>query len=379
MTVSIKTLQRAFLAVALCTTAISSAQNEYHCNDDSSMPIYSGPVGNFHIITEALIFKACEDGLAYGTGTTLVLPNPAQPDTFVNSRLKNIHPEWDVGFRLGLGYTLPCDCWGIEVLWTHFQTHAHSSFNRPFADPGRSETSGAFFTPGYGFTDLNQSDLEGIDRTKARWKLHLDLVDVEFGRFVCLSECLTIRPHIGVRAAWINQSFRIVNSVDALDLGLSGEIQNVRLKGDYEGVGLRGGLDTLWNLGCGFSLYGNAAGSVLYGNYNVKSENNYRFFIDSPVLDIVEQKDDFCACRAATDAVLGVRWRSCFCEDTVALTFQIAWEHHLFFNQNPFEDFVLLVCEGIEFDPDSGDAKNTQNYRGNLCLKGISLSAMLDF
>lgn len=347
-------------------------------NDCDALPCCSpcGSCNDWSFTAEALIFKACEDGLNFGTHTEVFTDSNDQD--FIDSRVKNIHPDWHVGFRLGIGYSLPCDCWGMELNWTHFQSHANSTFSSPFNEqdvsvPGPLQ----FFTPAYGYTDLNTQAADAITSTKSSWKLHLDLIDLELGRSICLSECLTIRPHIGVRAAWINQSFNIQNFADAPSL--SGVIQDVHLTNDYEGVGLRGGLDTQWNLGCGLSLYGEAAASVLYGNFNLKSENEFAFFVTSTEGFAVEDKDEFCACRASTDAALGLRWRGCFCNDRVAVTLQAGWEHHLFFNQNQFEDFVILGTNGGAFDTNVGDVKNPQGYHGNLCLKGVTLSAKIDF
>lgn len=333
-----------------------------------------GPCNDWRFTAEALIFKACEDGLAYGTqGKSF---NFDDGTVEVNTRIKNVHPDWHVGFRLGLGYELPCDCWGIALYWTHFQSHANSHNNERFNFSTTPGVENSEFLPAYGFV-IDGSEDTGVDRTEARWKLHLDLVDVEFGRQVCLSQCLTIRPHIGIRAAWINQNYNIVNTVITPDT--TADIQAVKLKSDFEGVGLRGGMDSQWDLGCGMSLYGNASASVLYGNFNVKSEND--FSSTGATLEnlfSITQKDDFCACRAVTDAAMGLRWKGCFCNDSIAVTFQVGWEHHLFFNQNQFEDFVKL--QGIpQYNPIEGEIKNPQLYHGALCLKGVTIGAKIDF
>lgn len=342
-------------------------------------PAYScGPCGDFYFSAEALIFRACEDGLAYGTFTETFTPPTTATATEIDSRVKNVHPNWNVGFRLGVGYSLPCDCWGIAVNWTHFDSHTHHTFEESFVVPGVTGlVGGRFLTPAYGRVDFNTDvDLDGIDSTEARWKLHLDLVDVELGRPVCISQCLTLRPHIGIRAAWIKQSYDIEYHAIS-DAAVETLLSEVDLKCDYEGVGLRGGLDTIWDLGCGISLYGSAAASVLWGHFNVKSETFYTFPVGTAFFD-VEQKDDFCACRAATDAAIGLRWRSCFCGDSMALTLNVGWEHHLFFNQNQFEDFVVLDGDAT-FEPTIGEVKNPQYHRGNLCLSGVVIGARLDF
>lgn len=396
MAYSLKKMWASLAFTLVASTSFVNANNapvtngNYHsdfcapasCNP-CAPPCSRGCWGDIEFTAEALVFKACEDGLAYGTEVTEQFVGCSdcvrQP---IESHVKHPHFKWDWGFRLGLSYALPCDCWGVQVDWTHFRTHARGSFaGNPHSVS--STVPGSFFIPGWGST----SQAGFINNTTAHLNLRVDLVDVELGRAFCISQCLTLRPHIGVRAAWINQRYH-VNSFgldsDAVPV-IDELIQEVNLKTDFTAAGLRGGLDSQWDLGCGFSLYGCAAVSVVYGSYDNRSQN---FWQNEPpgspespseFFD-VEQKDDFCACRAITDAGLGLRWRGCLCGDSLLVTLQLGWEHHLFINFNEFEDFVQLD----QFAPDDafgihGEVKNPQFHRGDLCLKGISFGAKVDF
>jgi len=374
-----------FIAIALVGTNIAHAAMPDGSYSDSSSPYSTsccplchsipmkGTLDDFFFTSDVLIFKACEDGLAFGTQTsTAAAPFPTGL-TDVNSRVKNVHPKWSVGYRLGINYVNPCNCWVASLFWTHFDTHMHHTF---FQYPSIGGASQSFFTPGYGFTGYNSSDLSLIGSTYARWKLRLNLLDVEFSRLFCITECLTLRPHAGIRAAWMRQSYIISNTVIASSV--SSTIQQSRLKFEYEGAGLRGGLDTEWNLGCGLSLYGNAAVSTLYGVFNVKSQDAYSLDVLGTSLFDVEQKDDIYECSAVTDAALGLRWKGCFCDDTVAVTLNLGWEHHMFFNQNHFEDFVKL-SNSTALNGPGGEVKNPQRQRGDLCLKGFTIGANLDY
>ncbi|MBA3957845.1 MAG: hypothetical protein H0X51_05570 [Parachlamydiaceae bacterium] len=370
------------LAVSLvATTAVVNAGEIVYdySNDNRCGPTNCcGPVGDLYFRADALILKACEDGLAYGTAVRTVSEGGSTPlGVAVDSRVKNVHPNYDVGFRLGFGYMLPCDCWGLAVNWMHFNTHSSSHYDRNFVSDVETGTS-SYFVPAYGASIYNITDLNGIDATEARWKLQLDVVDIELGRPFCLSECITIRPHIGVRAAWIRQSYNIENTVHVQATDADVVLQDLHLKSNYQGIGLRGGLDTQWDLGCGMSLYGNAAIAVLYGNFDIKSRNEWFLVPGSEDFFEPEQQDDFCACRAVTDAGLGLRWKQNFCCDSVGLTLQLGWEHHYFFGQNQFEDFVALD-DNVVFTPGVGEIKNPQAHRGNLCVKGVTISARLDF
>jgi len=343
-------------------------------------PASCNPCGDLAFSIEGLVWRACEDGLAFGTQTTTAQEclncTPSKITHEVNSRLKEPHFKWDWGFRLGLGYALPCDCWGLQLYWTHYNTHTSSTHDESFITPSATVV-GQFFTPAWGQVEFNGSSAAAIDSTTAHWKLKLDLLDVELGRPFCISQCLTLRPHIGVRAVWINQRYNIDN-FNTDTSSVTRTLQEVRLKSDFTAAGLRAGLDTQWDLGCGISLYGNAAASIVYGNYDVKSEDDYLFVINDNDFYEIRQKDQFCACRGVTDASIGFRWRTCFCNDTIAMTWNIGWEHHLFFNQNEFEDFVFLE-DLVGFDPAEGGVKNPQFHKGDLCFHGVVFGLKLDY
>lgn len=363
--------------IGLLTFASSTNAHYFQGYDAMSLPDcnamcfedqYTDSLKDWNITIEGLYWKACEDGIAYGTQTEIDEIVVDQPVT-IHSKIKTPHFDWDWGFRLGGEYELPCDCWGIALYWTHFQSRAHAR-HRDVPEPGVS-----FFTPGWGATSFNGLGTNAIADTNAHLKLHVDIFDVQLGRHYCLSPCLTIRPHLGIRAAWINQKYRIHNfSVN--EAGERTLVQNVRLRSDFEGVGLHGGVDTLWDLGCGFGLYGSAGVSGLYGRFDNNSSDFYTFFTGTTTEFNVHQKDHFCGCRAFTDAALGLSWKTSFCNDSIAVVFRLGWEHHLFINQNEFEDFVQLNA-----DPSVvvGENKNVQFHRGDLCLQGLTFGAKIEF
>ncbi|MBA3957843.1 MAG: hypothetical protein H0X51_05560 [Parachlamydiaceae bacterium] len=334
------------------------------------------PCNNWSFSSDSLFWRVCEDGLAYGTISDITATSTEDPTGVeIQSRVKNIHPKWDMGYRFTLAYNLPCDCWGVALTWTHFNTHTRTHTEpRGQIVPGATEDS--VFTPAWGFAGYNTGSVTTIRDVEAHWKISLDTVDIELGRIFCMSDCVTLRPHIGVRAAWINQSFKINTFGTDPNIGVDFSLQNQHLKSDFTGAGLRGGLDSQWELGCGLSLYGKAAAAVLYGKFDVDSEDSYRIGAsgDAPLRDL-EQKDEFCACCAVTDLALGLSWINCFCDNTIAWTTSIGWEHHLFFKQNRFEDFQTLQVE----NPPLTEDKNPQRQRGCVSFSGLILSSTIDF
>lgn len=363
-----------FACLAISAQALLSAHHQPdcegnpYCYSDCQLACQDCPsdCSNFFFSFDSLYWKACEDGINYGTQTRIFTRTTPPPQiTDVNSRIKGPHFDWDWGFRLGIGYNPPCTCWDISVYWTHFHTHTstrHDVNVVRILPPPTGEFN--FFLPAWGPTNLNTTEFNSPDIVRARWKIHVDMVDVEIGRWFCMTDCLKFRPHIGVRAAWINQRFQEELFVEGIPApGSDVLLERLRLKSDYESVGLRSGLDSEWDLGCGISLYGSTAVSVLYGHYDNQFSGLRRVNAITPgfTTDIV-QKHKPCACRAVTDASVGVRWRTCLCNG-LFLTCQWGWEHHLFINQNTFEEPI----------------KYPGFARGDLCLKGATFSTLIEF
>lgn len=314
--------------------------------------------GNWFFDAEFLYLKACEDGLPFGTRVIqpVLIADPITAARDLNVRSDRFH--WDAAFRLGIGYNFPCCNWDVAVYWTDFHTHSRNSIETLLPS-----SSGEFIVPAYG--NFVGDSISLADKISSKHRLRLDILDFELGNEFCVSSCFTLRPFIGVRAVWIEQkrelaTYNLRTNIQLLDI--------LEHKCDYRAVGLRGGFDAEWSLGCGFSLYGNAAASVVYGHYH----NHYdeTFFSLTGNVDY-HQKHHFCACRFISDAAAGLRWKDCFtcgC-NTYGLTLFIGWEHHLFVNQNTYEDSNYSRTT----------TKNHQYTRGNLCIQGLTVGSRIDF
>ena len=110
----------------------------------------------------------------------------------------------------------------------------------------------------------------------------------------------------------------------------------VNMRNDFHGVGARGGFNTVWNFGKGISLFGNMAMSLVYGQFKVKHDEwNRQNLSPHAKTRILETEDHFRATRAMTDLALGLQWSTPFGQQCqYGFTLGLAWEHHLFFDQN---------------------------------------------
>ena len=380
MAYSLNKMWTAMAASLIAAAGVVSAAPNYYdtdCCDNYGQagclkPALDG-CGSWFFSAEALYWRPAEDGLAYGTETTTSFGS--ESSTFTDIDVLQPSFRWDWGFRLGFGYDFSCG-WDFRAYWTHYHGSAHDD-----ADLGFEGTDGLFTTWG---TNTGVGSLDTpITELGAQWRLRLDLADFELGREFCCGPCVSLRPHIGLRAVWINQKYEIeAESAEIVGTSSTNVIstQDVDLKCEFQGLGLRSGLDTQWCVGCGFSVYGNMAISAVYGTFHCHTEESNVFFDDSTESEEFdyEQHDSYHACRFITDLALGLRWSQAYCCDTVILTLQLGWEHHLFLNQNRFEDFA----NNNNFDGFGNpevNAKNPSFSRGDKCLHGWTFGAKLDF
>lgn len=263
------------------------------CNDDCCN-------NNWWVFGDLLCWRACEDGFSCDFGTTNIVNTVTngQLVTSINEHDKEIHFDWNLGFRVGAGYHLPCDCWDAVVYWTHFHEkgQGHACENR------------------------------------AHWKLMFNTVDALLGYNYCCGSCFTIKPFLGVRYAKINQRLRTrLETTITAATGSSMVISTERNREHFWGAGPQLGFEADWNLGCGFSVYGGLAGNLLYGHFDVKFDDVNAFVL---ALNECHAKKDTRACQTGLDGSIGVRW------DYNCVTLQLGLEHHRYF------DFNKMGCGG---------------------------------
>lgn len=286
---------------------------------------------------------------------------------YVNSgKLVSPHFKYEPGFRIGVGYNLPHDGWDIYADWTWLISRA---------DRRISASSGENLYPT--FMNIQEIDTTGalssnlvVNSASANWKVHLNVIDLELGRQFFVSKWLTMRPHFGLRTAWVNQTYKLnykgnFNLVHpSFILDTSGKL-SADDKCKFWGIGLRGGLNNQWGLGSGFSLYGDLAFSLLFGRFHINEEENFSGTVSGTVFD---WKDKYTACRAIADLAAGLRWGQYFDRDHFYFRLQAGWEQHMFFSQNQFDRVVDDFSPGI-----------TISNQGDLTYNGLTVSARFDF
>lgn len=288
---------------------------------------------------------------AYENGLPLVTKNNSTAGTLNNAEVKTLSSDWAPGFRVGIGYNMPHDGWDLSLTWLRLYTKGHKKVTAGFGQEL------------YPYWDAPSGPAGGSTCTTARgtWKMHLNQLDLDLGREFFVSKWLTMRPHFGLRAAWVRQ--KLYGRYSNLSVPAGDELE-FQTKLRSWGLGIEGGLNTRWGLGSGFSLYGDLNAAILYGfqkahpkedieqtsNKYLNAVRSYR--VSNPILDLA----------------LGLRWDHMFSRDRWHVGLRAGWEHHIYFNQNQTMIFVDDVSPGT-FVANQGD----------LSLQGWTFGARFDF
>ncbi|NGX39184.1 MAG: hypothetical protein KR126chlam1_00506 [Chlamydiae bacterium] len=342
--------------------------------------------GDIAITVAGLYWNAHQDGMEFAIDNHVAVPaNPTDLqievlNTLVDSHYQSPDFSWNFGFKLGLSYAGCHDGWDYGVLWTWYRGDSSSQVEADTNDNHTLITLWSDYSPPQGIVTY-ATDI------KEKWDLDLDLIDLEVGREHWASKYLSLRPHVGIRIAYIKQSFDLNHKGGSFGLNENNSQMNVafnnfvKLGNDFKGAGLLAGLDSIWRLGCGWGIYGSLATSLVYGKFSVKHDEWNREATDlHSKIDIFETDYSFRAIRTSLDLALGVEWMTMFCDCCYGLTTRLAWEQHLFFHQNQFWRIVRLGDTFEESNSSNTTGQNIYHHRkGTLDMQGITLTVQFTF
>ncbi|NGX59175.1 MAG: hypothetical protein KR126chlam3_00322 [Chlamydiae bacterium] len=348
--------------------------------------------GDWVISAAGLYWNAHQDGMEYAIETSVKNPDISEPVTsyiainnLIDAEYKTPDFKWNWGFKVDFGYNTTCDGWDFGVIWTWYRGKANDHIETETDDnhtllPLWSVSGSLIPTSSGQHVVLWATDIE------TQWKLELNLIDIELGREYWTSKYLSFRPFVGLRIAYLEQSFEIQHkggswSLSRLEIDDSNFNDKVDLDNDFKGVGVRAGFNTNWHFGCGWGLYGNFAASIVYGRFSLHHDEEIR--LASAPFDktkLLETEESFHASRAMLDFALGIQWASLFCDCQYGFTVQLGWEQHLFFHQNQ-----LWRVNAIDFatNPPFLLEKRGENVffqrRGTLDTQGWTLKVQFEF
>lgn len=293
-------------------------------------------LGNFKVGAEWLYWKPTQENLTIGYRHEL-------SDATMPSLLKQhaIHPDfkYESGYRLNLGYELPCDEWELEAIYTYLPGQSHAKANVGSVNDGIALNPQDFPL----FANMSASVLGNLS---AEWKLSFSNVDLDVARTFFFCENFRFRPHIGFRACWMEQRYHFHSTLladeGAVALPVSGKLDET-----MTAYGIEGGFWGNWRIGGGFSLLGHVGGSVMYAKFNVHQK-----VVESSVVEDVEtpfaifhERNRLFAGTPTLDYFLGVQYADCFGDMVVSARF--GWEQFILFGAGQFGRGGNLSAQGL--------------------------------
>jgi len=392
-------LKKVWAAAAVSLLSITSAASA-DMGSQSAKGATKGPMGVVNpnarpeiddargfATAEVLFWKVTEDGLAYGIENqeVPVLATAGVSATsssgFYNAKVRNPDFDWDVGFRVGLGYNLTHDGWDLYATWTYLR---NNSSTHDDADSGSDSErfytlhSASVGTPGGTIPTTPQRPF--YRSADVKWTVRLNIIDVELGREFYTSKFLTLRPFVGVRAAAFNQSYNIdYHGGTFVDVSSNASLEEVNMKNNFFGVGLRAGLNSQWMFTQEWSFYGNAAISLVYGRFEIDQEEFNGEEDVAGSTRILEVDDVFRAARAITDLAFGIRYDHDFEASNYHLALWLGWEQHIAFNQNQLVHYNSIPGTAYVGPPTPATYTTYVPESGDLTYEGFTLGISFDF
>lgn len=303
--------------------------------------------------------------------------------SFLDSgRVINQHTKFKPGFKVGLGMNFDYDSWDGHAEYTRFHsTHSTSA----------SAGSGVYVPMLLSNTVYQRFQVLALAGTASvpasfseKWRLNMDLIDVEMGRMYWVGTHLTFHPVVGARGGWINQKLTAnygaytIASVNAGALTASTASASMSYKTVSWCIGPRMGIETNWMLGgwgcnmsCyeGFRFFSNGYADILYTRYNTREQGTVTATIAGVTGTSSETyvQKRFNALRTHLDLEMGLGWGSYFDNNNWHIDLSAGYGFQVFFDQNMFRRGPVPVLG------------NAMMPVGNLYIQGLTATARLDF
>ena len=254
----------------------------------------------------------------------------------------------DYGFRIGTGYSLVKDRWDTSLHWTWFHTNAKHTI--PFK-------SNASITPEFFAAFLSDDTPRSMS---VKWSLLFNMFDWELGQSYWISKKLFLRPFLGVKGGWINQSIHGQYFNLTINRVLTNHSGRESLKNNFWGIGPLGGINTKWRIrdfGSNFfDFFGDFSLATMWGKwicsdvYKNTASQTSSINMRNSVLGALMFR-----------GFMGIELNVNFHSNKSHFTTKLGYEMQIWLNQLRLATFQL------------------QRLHGDLTLQGLTLNCRLDF
>ncbi len=387
------------LSSATCLVALVLSQQVYASNNEvvpevmdiseknafgkwqgklSTASIATGPV----IAVDFLYYQAQIDQLEYALNNKIQVNTSPTLAIKANIQCEGVDFEWKPGVRVALGYVFPeHDRWDLFLTWNYLHSKAHgSSKSDPTFNTGMLRPVWLPFLLG-----------SLADKASADWTLNFNTLDLSLGRNFFLGKWMTIHPFGGLRAAWIDQDYRVKYHA-AYQYSTSGTITTltrntgVKASNDFSSIGLRAGVDLDWLFARNWSLFSSASASLLYGKFNIEEKFNGALLLDlggGPELfsEIISLNDRIHRIRPNLEGSMGLKWATFFNRDKFRVALSAAYNFIYWFNQNQLINEIVTINDSAinGASTQTETVVSPQNKAGDLTMQGLNVELRFDF
>ena len=294
-----------------------------------------------------IYWQPVQENMELAVANTLLVAS-----TGISGNVVNMDFNYKPGFKVGMGGYFDYDGWDLHGEYTWFHGNQKES----------TATGGSVvqLLPMWGNPGSNGNAT--YTSISEKWRLNMDIADLDLGRWYYVGTKLTFRPNFGARAAWIRQNVTVTNTNATT-------VNTVTGKSRSWAIGAKTGLDTNWDLGYGFRMFGNGEADLLFTKYTRLSSKSGH--VASPVVttaDIHVKQKRVYAVKPHLDLELGFGWGTYLDCNNWYMDFSAGYGFQVFFDQNMFR----------HFNDDIMDANSTLP-NGNLYVHGLTMTFKLDF
>ncbi|PIS02153.1 MAG: hypothetical protein COT85_06355 [Chlamydiae bacterium CG10_big_fil_rev_8_21_14_0_10_42_34] len=313
--------------------------------------------GSFYITSDFIYWRAENNGFssAYEI-STVITPAGTVGDNQNFGSIIRIDPEWDRGFRFGIGRNCRYDFWDVLLNYTCYNNHAKEKI---------ASTTGFF--PVW-LQDLN----DRFATASLSTLFHLNMCDLEIGRLIQITRTISVRPCWGVRGGTLYQTFKnhFYNNLRSVPLPVNSEVR-FNGKNNYWGLGPRVGLDAQLNFSQGFGFLSKVSGALLYGENKALSVSKHVVAQTSVETTNSSCENNYYQLVPTLQLALGLQWQTCMWCEKMFYKMSVLWETNHWWNQFNLPLQLQATSTLITPLPTVGNQP--------LTMEGITINFELDF
>lgn len=315
---------------------------------------------NVFIDMSFIYWQPSEDNLELGA-----VNNVGGTAGTVSGNVVDMDFDFKPGFKIGVGGYFTYDNWDAhgEYTWLHTTNHESASVSSSASSTqtilpmwGSPATAGAFV----------------YNSASAKWKMNMDILEVDLGRWCYVGTQLLFRPAFGARAAFIRQNYNVTYEANNPFPGNSTFRKSVvSSKSHSWGIGPQTSLNANWLVGYGLRFFGIGEADLLFTQYSSlgSSESNTPLAPSTASLaQFSMNQDDHNTLRAHLDLQLGLGWGMHWSCHGVYTDLQLGYDFQVFFDQNMFRRYNSSTMTA-----------NSQAPNGNLYIQGLTVQFLVSF